>query len=560
MSNIEFVTQQNQQHAHIIVQLPTEQGASAVYYQYNQSKIISMSNSTWNDFHGLFNCLKQLFGLRGSMLDYDFIIANKRADFAVSKENFIKFIEDNKNSSDNPVRIIDAKGPQMTYVEILDSLPTPSKLGEPEKWNNINCNKAVCLNHRPPSASSAVPVSLYCPIFGTFEDRCEEDPERDDNIFTYKFCLEMAKFYSKEEYRRETANRLLSAYLDHKVEPIILPGNRSTDGTVSTNELYREINIEYKNESCSTNSCAHLENCGYYLSFCSKQENTDTNMPCILVNIAGPTFAVYGAVLSSTAIVDPLTPIFHLIWLKNNEKMMLALSRTFRALRLSLQDLDNYYENVPKTHHRLYPLFPDWRLDLNTLYKVRINSQYGNYLLWKATLQSNNTVDWLIYVKAVQKKYYSLEVHEYLVDTGNAPIILNTVEWPGGWLLVYMECLENHVTLNKITHNLDNNERDSLRNEIIRVVRILHDKNLVHGDLREGNILVGRDNEKDSGFDVKLIDFEWSGPVNTARYSHFMNHIAINWPEGAEDGKLVMKEHDIAMLEQTFRETNLLTN
>lgn len=31
----------------------------------------------------------------------------------------------------------------MIYVEILDFLPTPSKLGEPEKWYNINHDKTV---------------------------------------------------------------------------------------------------------------------------------------------------------------------------------------------------------------------------------------------------------------------------------------------------------------------------------------------------------------------------------------------------------------------------------
>ena len=75
-----------------------------------------MNNSTWNDFHGLFSCLKQLFSLRGSMLDYDFIIDNKRMNFGVSKENFIKFIEDNKNSSNNPVKILDVKGMLDTII------------------------------------------------------------------------------------------------------------------------------------------------------------------------------------------------------------------------------------------------------------------------------------------------------------------------------------------------------------------------------------------------------------------------------------------------------------
>jgi hypothetical protein len=124
-------------------------------------------------------------------------------------------------------------------------------------------------------------------MFGTFEDHCEEDPERNDNLFTYNFCLEMARFYDKEEERQKIANSLLSKYLDCKIEPVVLEGNRSTDGTFSTKDLYREINIEYKNETCSTKSCAHLENCGYYLSFCRKQENPNTNMSCFLVNIAG---------------------------------------------------------------------------------------------------------------------------------------------------------------------------------------------------------------------------------------------------------------------------------
>jgi len=57
--------------------------------------------------------------------------------------------------------------------------------------------------------------------------------------------------------------------------------------------------------------------------------------------ILGPCFSVYGAVLSDVAIVDPLSS-FHLLWLDNNEKMMTAVLRTFRALRLSVSAHDVY--------------------------------------------------------------------------------------------------------------------------------------------------------------------------------------------------------------------------
>ena len=122
-----------------------------------------------------------------------------------------------------------------------------------------------------------------------FEDICKEDPKREDNDFTYKFCCKMAEFYPNEEARRNTANRLLSEYLERGVEPLSLEKNRSTGGTVSTKNSYREINIEYKSETCSTNACPYLKNCGYYLLFCKKQEedvSPATNMPCFLITIA----------------------------------------------------------------------------------------------------------------------------------------------------------------------------------------------------------------------------------------------------------------------------------
>jgi len=242
--------------------------------------------------------------------------------------------------------------------------------------------------------------------------------------------------------------------------------------------------------------------------------------------------------------------------------MMIALSSTFRALKLSLQELDKYYENVPQIFPRQHPSFPDVEVN-DVTYRVQVNSQYGNYLLWQVTLQKADDIiiEHKAYVKAVQKKDYSLEVHQFLVENGGyAPTIISSVEIPGGWLLIYMECLDHHLMLDRITHTLNGNERDSLREKIIEVTDCLHNSNYVHGDLREGNILVCRDKEKECGFDVKFIDFEWSGVVDTARYPHFMNHINIKWPDGADDGEKITADHDKYMLEETFRKTNLLQN
>ncbi|GBC33484.2 hypothetical protein GLOIN_2v1486671 [Rhizophagus irregularis DAOM 181602=DAOM 197198] len=94
------------------------------------------------------------------------------------------------NTKGNNVKVIIGVpalvGPCMTYTELLDTLPMSSKLGEPEEWYFNNRNKAICLNHHPPSASNTVPVILHCLIF-------------------------------EEEYRNK-ANNLLSKYLDCRVD------------------------------------------------------------------------------------------------------------------------------------------------------------------------------------------------------------------------------------------------------------------------------------------------------------------------------------------------------
>lgn len=276
-------------------------------------------------------------------------------------------------------------------------------------------------------------------------------------------------------------------------------------------------------------------------------------------SILGPTFAVYGAIFSDVAIVDPLTTTFHLLWLKNNEKMMVALSSTFRALKLSLQELDKYDVDLTQTYPRQYPSFPEVKFD-EVNYNVQSNSQYGNYLLWEVTLNDpeSMTDERKAYVKAAQKEYYSLEVHEFLAENEYAPAIISHTEIPGGWLLIYMEYLNDHLMLDRITHCLNRDEKNALKTKIIEVVEKMHSSQYVHGDLREGNILVCQNKNNSCDFDVKLIDFEWSGKVGTARYSHFMNHVSIRWPDGAEDGKKVMAEHDKWMLNQTLKKANLL--
>ncbi len=81
-------------------------------------------------------------------------------------------------------------------------------------------------------------------------------------------------------------------------------------------------------------------------------------------------------------------------------------------------------------------------------------------------------------------------------------------------------------------------ERVDVLRQLDNVTTSLHMAGFCHGDLRAPNILV-RARAK-----VCVLDFEWSGRLGTATYPFFMNHEEIAWPEGAQDGKLIAKEHD----------------
>ncbi|RIB05470.1 hypothetical protein C2G38_2219556 [Gigaspora rosea] len=508
-----------------------------IYFQYLESDVIKTSANGWEDFIELYHRLEKAFGLKGSLTNYKLVISNKNIDLSWSKKDFVDFIEKHKCSAKNPVRILGVK------KEMIGDLPPPSTLGAPKEWFKLQkCNPIdhpICLNHRPPEASSTIPVSLYSPIFGKFKDFCEEDPEREDNQFTYKFCYEMAKYYEKEEERQYEANKMLEKYLGPSVE-LLTVKRKNSDGSLKdartddtmTFSKYCGANFEYKCDDCSSGTSPYLENCSYYLVFCNKQANRPsfdvTNLPCFLVTIAGPYFSVSGAVLAEYAIVDPLTP-----------------------------QVDEQARKMPQTINLEHPLFPEVTID-DKCYSVQIIRQIGNYLLWEVTLSNEQGPNKKAYVKAIQQRKYSLNTHQLLAEAGYAPKVLATSAIPGNLLLVYMEYLDNHSTLNRVALNLNDQDRNSLRVKIEMIVEHLHNLGHVHGDLREGNILIRQFENND--FDVKLIDFEWSGKVGSAHYSHFMNHVDIKWPDGAEDGKLVTKTHDLTMLNQMLLRTGLSQN
>ncbi|CAG8837056.1 5038_t:CDS:2, partial [Racocetra persica] len=158
----------------------------------------------WNDLIQLYVLLEKAFdNLRGTLDLHMFTISNKEIDISWSKKEFIDFIEIHKFELTQSR----STGVKRSYLDMLEDLPPPSTLGNPKVWGERQKDSPCCFNHRPPKASRVIPVSLYNSIFGQFKDFCEEDPEKEDNEFTYNFCCKMAEIYENEEDRQDEANK-----------------------------------------------------------------------------------------------------------------------------------------------------------------------------------------------------------------------------------------------------------------------------------------------------------------------------------------------------------------
>jgi serine/threonine protein kinase len=83
----------------------------------------------------------------------------------------------------------------------------------------------------------------------------------------------------------------------------------------------------------------------------------------------------------------------------------------------------------------------------------------------------------------------------------------------------------------------------------------LHQECLVHGDIRDTNIMV----EKDGSPRILLVDFDWSGKIGETRYPMNIYRGKRLWrPAGAKDGQLILAEHDIQMLDAMFPQHGII--
>ena len=147
-------------------------------------------------------------------------------------------------------------------------------------------------------------------------------------------------------------------------------------------------------------------------------------------------------------------------------------------------------------------------------------------------------------------RHYSREAHDFCASKGHAPKLISYEALAGGWNMVIMDALDisdvqrpgSYRPLTSVS------DRQPLKKAITSLIKALHNYNggYVHGDLRDTNLFVG-DNKS-----FMLLDFDWAGPIETARYPMNVNLEGIQRPVGARDGEKILVQHDLDMLKYIF--------
>jgi hypothetical protein len=163
-----------------------------------------------------------------------------------------------------------------------------------------------------------------------------------------------------------------------------------------------------------------------------------------------------------------------------------------------------------------------------------------NRLLYIAETPGIDNNKQLILVKFAKR--YSIELHEFCAKAGHAPPILGFETLPGGWCAVAMEYIESSVPISRSSVLSDH--RDRWITELEDLVDGFHEKDLVHGDLQDENIIC-------KGPSMMLVDFDWGGKEEEAFY--FMPSLDDELMQGREPGDLrIRKEDDKWVLRKTL--------
>ncbi|PPQ70836.1 hypothetical protein CVT26_014041 [Gymnopilus dilepis] len=435
----------------------------------------------------------------------------------------------------------------------------PSTDGMPQTFlaAQQDANKKIPCNRPSPDVTS-LPLSLLDEVFGQFEldaENCEPTP--DEAKFAVAFRAKMTDIYTLES-GRQTA--LYKVFKDHgiNIDALKINAKYTTDGGLTSGGFVYMV-AELKNEVGSSAAELFFQAILYFLEATREfaQKHANFHFPCIIVLVFGPYVAFAGAAWMDRPTVQMLSPAIACHYQNTDIRMENILVRHIAAFLRALRSLEMIYRtfDANKDALRNNPTHPyptsfvqkdGRRIEFEYSKRVEDRNMFFGHM--KGTP---------ICIKFVPS--YSQEAHEFLAKGKYAPQLYAVERLVGNLYMVVMENVSgDYISLfNLVQHNSDfrtadlyQDARDALSSKVGEALAKLHQAGLVHGDIRNTNIMVKAQNM--NGFnDVSsflIVDFDSSGKIGDAKYPYTLNTVSVRRPEEAVGGALMKAEHDIEML------------
>ena len=445
------------------------------------------------------------------------------------------------------------------YLKRVKNLKKPpSALADPDTFNKEQKPQDPLILNGRPNDATGLPVALTHPIFGRFSENLYHiEPDKHTAEMVLQLRKATCSFTDNDDgYRCNQLLEIINDYTGRRFAPYYFGNRRHTDGSLVQRRGNREIpmaSIEKKRELGVGGGCPYLQSSAYYIEFIRKFEADvvrHTRLPMFLLCITGPYVSISGGAFLGLPVVEPLTPMMPLHCMSDNEGLMTTTIRMFRAFKIALDELDLYYkqlmpsplplvtpsrpaspQNIAREYQHKQLTFPYvdrvkiGGADVEVTYTGKIHD--GRHI-FKGRVAGRDVV-----IKFARR--YSRDCHERCHKLGIAPELLACERLPGGWFVAVMEWLRDYKTLEqcKCTRNMEKVVR--------KAVKKMHDAGIVHGDLRTPNIMIGPQES------VMLIDFDWAGEKQEAKYPPFMNP-NVDWHPDADYGCEILTQHDEFLL------------
>ncbi|CAJ0748276.1 7217_t:CDS:1 [Entrophospora sp. SA101] len=432
-------------------------------------------------------------------------------------------------------------------IKRISKMKTPSLFCKPKEM--LKVQEPFIYNHRP---HSSTPITLYHRVFATFQANCHElKITKDDCRSVIELVKLMEKVFKYEKERKSEFNLWLSNYFNEPVDKLPLPADHQ-EADIGSVVIIGQLSFvlligEIKNEIGEGGGCAYVQACASYAKQVALNRNNVICQglnPAFLLYLAGPYLGIGGAVLGKEFTMEPLTPMFPLLFMKNDLSAMESLTHALLALKVGIKELKNYYltcyeqirciENNALLRPENFPQICQFMIGETSFTFSYMKQLHNEKLLFLVKGLSGAFLGKLILVKFVKR--YGIDAHIYCADQGIAPKFYAYNKIPG-WSMVVMEYLTEYVDIYTAMHDLKLDQK-VLFKKAEETIKILHDRDFVHGNLQASSILVSIDMRQ-----MRIVDFVWSGLNGKVFYPYFINN-SVPWHHEVDCGKPIRMEHD----------------